>query len=429
MRAIYSGGIKAKILFTLRNYGDTKRASFVNRLSEHHRQSVDRALTGLLRDGYVEQYKKAPQPRQRPVRYLTLSDKGKQASKPLGQEHGENPPNQALVAIRRNERKELVMQVYSACRAMGMMVDTGEKPNLAILISRTQISDSDEKTKIEEMQRVGAFYSMTEIRQTAREMYGSGPLNQTRCIGVVIRNNRIFFLYNMGGKLIFFNSSVERKTKEEILGLFENSQDLRETIQFTLKKEAPCILFSNSYNGIAQLFFKRHSGSMPVEESTGKPIERKGKWEPNRDRISIDVLESIFTEIYFVPVRDTDNVFASVTSITPARAHVAVSRWIAQQESLRELQDSSGAQAIDKASGFRVFVWFDNNLRTLHAVWKGKDPLFVVVPMSGPENGIAKVLGTRLLNIQAIGGAVLKVKKYDDYGNLIKNVEEEKGTT
>lgn len=49
--------------------------------------------------------------------------------------------------------------------------------------------------------------------------------------------------------------------------------------------------------------------------------------------------------------------------------------------------------------------------------------------MSGPENGIAKVLGTRLLNIQAIGGAVLKVKKYDDYGNLIKNVEEEKGTT
>ena len=194
MRAIYSGGIKAKILFTLRNYGDTKRASFVNRLSEHHRQSVDRALTGLLRDGYVEQYKKAPQPRQRPVRYLTLSDKGKQAIKQLEQEHGENPPNQALVAIRRNERKELVMQVYSACRAMGMMVDTGEKPNLVILISRTQISDWDEKTKIEEMQRVGAFYSMTEIRQTAREMYGSGQLNQTRCIGVVIRNNRIFFL-------------------------------------------------------------------------------------------------------------------------------------------------------------------------------------------------------------------------------------------
>ena len=78
----------------------------------------------------------------------------------------------------------------------------------------------------------------------------------------------------MGGKLIFFNSSVERKIKEEILGLFENSQDLRETIQFTLKKEAPCILFSNSYNGIAQLFFKRHSGSMPVEESTGKQCQQ-----------------------------------------------------------------------------------------------------------------------------------------------------------
>ena len=129
---------------------------------------------------------------------------------------------------------------------------------------------------------------------------------------------------------------------------------------------------------------------MPVEESTGKPIERKGKWEPNRDRISIDVLESIFTEIYFVPVRDTDNVFASVTSITPARAHVAVSRWIAQQESLRELQDSSGAQAIDKASGFRVFVWFDNNLRTLHAVWKGRTHFLLLCQCQDPRTGLLK---------------------------------------
>lgn len=429
MRAIYNGGIKAKILFTLRNYGDTKRASFVNRLSEHHKQSVDRALMGLIQDGYIEQYKKAPQPRQRPVRYLTLSDKGKQAIKQLEQEHGEVPPNKALVSIRRDERKELVIQVYSACRAMGMMVDIGEKPDLTVLISHTHNADTVEKEKIAEMQRVGAFYLMTEIRQTAREMYGAGPLNQTRCIGVVIRNNRVFFLYNMGGKLIFFNSSVERKTKEEILGLFENSQDLRETIQFTLRREAPCILFGNSYNSIAQLFFKRHSGNLPVDKSTGKPIEKTGKWEPNRDRISINVLESIFTEIYFIPVRDADNVFSSVTSITPARAQVAVSRWIAQQESLREIKDGSGAQAIDKASGFRVFIWFDNNLRTLHAVWKSKESVFVVVPMTGPENGIAKVMGTRLLNVQAIGGAVLKTKKYDNYGNLIKNEKEETSIT
>ena len=50
MRAIYNGGIKTKILLTLRNYGDSKRASFVNRLAEHHRQSVDRALLWLLQE-------------------------------------------------------------------------------------------------------------------------------------------------------------------------------------------------------------------------------------------------------------------------------------------------------------------------------------------------------------------------------------------
>lgn len=424
MRAIYNGGIKAKILFALRNYGDAKRSSFVNQLSEHHRQSVDRALLWLLQEGYVEQYQKAPSPRSRKVRYLQLTDKGKLAIKQLEDEHGEKPPNQALTAIRRDERKELVMNVYSACRAMGMMVDEGEKPRLSLLIDRTQESDESERAKIEEMQRVGAYYSLTEIRQTARELYGAGPLNQTRCVGVVIRNKRMFFLYNMGGKLIFFNSTVERKTKEEILGLFENSKDLRETMQFTLKREAPCILFAKSYGCIAQLFFKRHAGSLPVDASTGTPVQRKGKWEPNRDRLSIELLEEIFTEIYFVPVRDAQNILSSATSITPARAQTAVRRWIGQQSSLREANDNSGAQAVDKASGNHVFVWFDNDLRSLHTVWKSRNSVYVVVPVAGPENGIAKVLGTRLLNVQAIGGTLLKTKKYDDYGNLIKSKNE-----
>lgn len=428
MRAIYNGGIKTKILLTLRNYGDSKRASFVNRLAEHHRQSVDRALLWLLQEGYVEQYQKAPKARARKVRYLTLTDKGKQAIKQLEEEHGEMPPNQALVSIRRDERKELVMNVYSACRAMGMMVDEGEKPDLALLIDRTQTPDSSERAKVEEMQRVGAYYSLTEIRKTAREVYGSGPLNQTRCIGVIIRNKRIFFLYNMGGKLIYFNATVERKTKEEILGLFENSRDLRETMQFSIKREAPCILFAKSYSSISQLFFKRHAGSLPVD-ATGAPVQRKGKWEPNRDRLSINVLEEIFTEIYFVPVRDTDNILASVTSITPARAQTAVARWVAQQDSLRASDDSSGAQAVEKTSGNRVFIWLDSNLRTLHTVWKSRMPVYVVIPMSGPENGIAKVLGTRLLNIQAIGGEVLHTKRYDDFGNLIKNKEASGGET
>ena len=156
-------------------------------------------------------------------------------------------------------------------------------------------------------------------------------------------------------------------------------------------------------------------------------MQRKGKWEPNRDRLSIDVLEEIFTEIYFVTLRDTDNVLASVTSITPARAQTAVNRWVAQQDTLRAINDGSGAQAVEKASGNRVFVWLDSNLRTLHTVWKSRLPVYVVVPMSGPENGIAKVLGTRLLNIQAIGGELLRTKQYDDFGNLKKNKEEARG--
>lgn len=75
---------------------------------------------------------------------------------------------------------------------------------------------------------------------------------------------------------------------------------------------------------------------------------------------------------------------------------------------------------MDKGSGNHVFVWFDNDLRSLHTVWKSRSPVFVIVPVAGPENGIAKIMGTRLLNVQAIGGKLLKTKKYDDYGNPIK---------
>lgn len=420
MRKIYNGSISYKILFQLRNYGDAKRSSFISTLSEHCKQSVESTILKLLKSGQIEEYKKAPRPGATPVRYLRLSTIGKTSVVQLEEEHGEQKPNLDLSAIRREERKELVMRAYNACRAMGMLVEECDKPNLSMLISPVSApTNENEKEKIREMREVGAYYSLSEIRKASRAAYGSGPLNQTRCIGVVIRGYRIYFIYNMGGKLLFFNATVERKTKEDILKLFERSLVMRMGTEFTLRKEAPCILFGNSYNCVAQLFYKRHAGCLAVDKD-GHEIKREGNWVPNKDRISMDVLGDIFSEVYFVSSRDAGAVFGSVTTMDAQRVQKLNSRWLTQQSALRIVDDNSGAQAVVKGSGDHVFIWLDNDLKSLYELFKRGTRSYVIIPMTGPEKAISKVLGTSLVNIQAIGGTIFDVPRFDNTGHPIK---------
>ena len=419
MRSIYSTGIKAKILFYLRNYGPTKRASFISIFSEYYKQSVQREILELLQKGLIEQVKRAPKPSATPVRYLQLTDAGRSAITQLEDEHGEQEANKDLATIKRDERKELVMRVYNACRATGVLVEKDKKPALEVLFGIAP-AHKDEEEKIQEMFRAGAYYSVTEIRATARKAFGDGPLNQTRCVGVVIRGHRIYFVYNMGGKLIYFNATTERKTRDGILGLFEKSEIMRSHIQFGLKREAPCILFGNSYGTVPQLFFKRKGGALPVDDE-GKEIVRKGNWEPNRDRISMSILGDLFTEVYFVPSKDIGIVFEALTRMTPDLRDRLVEKWVSDQPALRMNDDpSSMAQAVEKKTGHPVFIWVDNDLKTLHEVWKKKASAYVVVLESGPENAIAKVMGTRLLSVQTVKGEVLTTRRYDDFGNPVK---------
>lgn len=418
MREIYHGSIKEKILLHLRNYGDTKRASFVTLLAEHYKQNINKATRELLDDGYVSEYRKAPEPGKAKVRYLCLSEKGKSTIRQLEEEHGEMLPNREITNIRRPERKELVMQVFHACKAVGILTDTKEKPSLPDLIS-PQAPTQDGNRRIMRMQQDGAFYTITEIRKASVELHGDGPLNQTRCIGVIIRGHRLFFVYNMGGKLIYFNSTVEARTRDDVVHLFSVQSGDREPV--VRSSVSSCILFANSYGAIAQLFFCRKGGRLPVDEN-GKLKGIAGeaglaKWDPTQDRLTMKQLEKLFSDIYLIPVKHATELLGNATQMSAERMDRAASRWIEQQEMLRATGNRNGAQAVEKSSGDDVLVWLDNNLRTLYNVWKGERQVFVIVPMAGPEQGIAQVLGERVNNIQTLTGEVLKTRRYDNYGN------------
>lgn len=422
LREIYHGSIKEKILLHLRNYGDSKRASFVTLLAEHYKQNINKATRELLDGGYVDEYKKPPAPGKAKVRFLCLTEKGKKTIRQLEDEHGEAPPNREIANIKRPERKELVMQVFHACKAVGILTDEELKPSLPELICPKAPTQEGDR-RIKRMQQDGAFYTITEIRKASMELHGDGPLNQTRCIGVIIRGHRLFFVYNMGGKLIYFNSTVEARTRDDVMHLFSAQNGNRAPV--VKSSVSSCILFANSYSAIAQLFFCRKGGHIPVDEN-GKPKGTVGelgasKWDPTQDRLTMKQMEKLFSDIYLIPVKHAMELLGNATQMGAERMAGAASRWIEQQEMLRATGNPNGAQAVEKSSGDDVFIWLDSNLRTLYSVWKSERQVFVVIPMAGPEQGIAQVLGERLNSIQTLTGEVLKTRRYDNYGNLKQN--------
>lgn len=69
MRELYKSGVRAEILFYLRDYGDTKRSSLVSVFAKYNARHVQRVVAKMIEDGELDEYKKPPEPSKTPVRY------------------------------------------------------------------------------------------------------------------------------------------------------------------------------------------------------------------------------------------------------------------------------------------------------------------------------------------------------------------------
>lgn len=74
MRELYKSGVRAEILFYLRDYGDTKRSSLVSVFAKYNARHVQRVVAKMIEDGELDEYKKPPEPSKTPVRYVRLTD-------------------------------------------------------------------------------------------------------------------------------------------------------------------------------------------------------------------------------------------------------------------------------------------------------------------------------------------------------------------
>lgn len=416
MKTVYKDTIAASLLLYLRDYGDTKRADVSSVFSEHYRQSVNKAVKGLLSGEFIAEYTKPPKPRYRPVRYLSLTEKGLLACRSF-QNTEINEVISEIKAIRRDERRERVMQVMTACKSAGIAITDSTRPSLSLLLSPTEPQEDVSKV-LATLGTEGAYYSLTELRKESAAIYGDGPLTQSRCIGIIIRGTRVFFVYNMGTSLIYFYNTIETRIKETVLTLLNRSAILKKLIRFDISYSAPCILFGNTYNCIAQLFYDSHKGCVVLDKN-GNPIKARDTTVHNK-LLSMDVICSIYTEVYFIPSKDSGTSFEFVTTTQPTTVDKMVSKWISLQDGLRPIDSSRTVHAVVKGTGDSVYVWLDYDIKKLYSLFMGNAETFVIVPAHGPERVISKILGTRLINVQTIDGRILQTPRYTDTGYPLK---------
>lgn len=423
MRTIYYGSLPMNILFYLFDYGDIKRCLFVSIFAEYSEQVIWRAIRKLLQSGLIEEYKNKPVGESKTVRYLTLSPAGKKVVLELQSEHedelsGQNTFAEELQNIRGQKRKELVLRSYSTLRSQGVLVDECNKPSLSVLLSPTHapISKIDEEN-IRNMQDMGAYYSMTEIRTVAGAIYGDGPLNQTRCVGILIRRRKIYFLYNMESKLIYFNTSLEKRTTQTIL-LYFNKSYLSDTLfDFRGAMTGPCILFGENYGCIPKLMYGRKRGQMELDEY-GEVVEY-GNWEMDKNWLTMRRINEVFPQAYFVSLRHPSDFISIITDTPKELFSKAIKNWTSAHPDMRLSSDGTISQAVFKESQERIFIWLDNSLSSLYALFRAPYPVHVVVTESGAEEAISRILGERLLSIRTTDDEILEPSRYSNTGHKL----------
>ena len=390
LATLYSNSLKLKMLLDLRNYGSIKRAKAISTYPNYNRITVERTVTWLLNQGLIEEYRQSPEPKLAPVRYIRISEQGKAALIDYEAEKGQFKADKTVSTIKENARKELVLPVYSICKALGVLTEQEEKPPLESLLFPEDDKEigADVAAMLDDM---GAFYSMNEVRATAKMHIGDGPLNQVRCIGIILRGKRVYFVYNMGKKLIYFNRTLETRTRDLILQIMDKSPIMKSYGVEIHSQLVSCILFGDTYRCIPKVIFGRKSGEKAeVKEGVVDKAEkmRDALAEHN---ISLSNISKVFSAIYFVPIRASASVFDASIRMTPAYRYAITEKWIQMQPTLRAEKCQFGLRAVAKNSGTHVYVWPDNDLSFLSKIRQANHPAHVVIPVPGAEDAIARV--------------------------------------
>lgn len=400
---------KYKILCLLKNSGEVKRSAIIHMLPDRSRVNVNASIRFLLENGLVQESRKFLDGKNS-VRVLSLAETGEKYLEEHTDKEELRSQHIPLDYVTSKTRQYSILKIYSCLRTYGiLMQEDPDRPSISLLSDRSIVPTDDDRAKLELKDEIGAFYDIREIRSKSTELHGDGPLNQTRCLGAIVRKKIVYLVYNMGSRMIRFNQSVEIRTRDTIARLFYESE------------KVTCILFGSSNISAMKLLYDDPKGTHPALQK-----ERSRSEAIYASNISLKKLSVIFPEVYFMEPKTSRSYPALETALYKDETNEDEIRLdiLESVPGVRPERVNREIVGTSQNAGTTYFFCLNSDLLTIDKLRKAThrmDTGTVIVIASTKETAdiCSRILGPRLSSIQDLDGEQIPFDRYNYYSEKI----------
>ena len=378
-------------------------------LPDRSRVNVNASIRFLLENGLVQESRKFLDGKNS-VRVLSLAETGEKYLEEHSDKEELRSQHIPLDYVTSKTRQYSILKIYSCLRTYGiLMQEDPDRPSISLLSDRSIEPTDDDRAKLELKDEIGAFYDIREIRSKSTELHGDGPLNQTRCLGAIVRKKIVYLVYNMGSRMIRFNQSVEIRTRDTIARLFYESE------------KVTCILFGSSNISAMKLLYDDPKGTHPALQK-----ERSRSEAIYASNISLKKLSVIFPEVYFMEPKTSRSYPALETALYKDETNEDEIRLdiLESVPGVRPERVNREIVGTSQKAGTTYFFCLNSDLLAIDKLRKAThrmDTGTVIVIASTKETAdiCSRILGPRLAFVQDLDGEQIPFDRYNYYSEKI----------
>ena len=378
-------------------------------LPDRYRVNVNASIRFLLDNGLVQESRKFLDGKNS-VRVLSLAETGEKYLEEHSDKEELRSQHIPLDYVTSKTRQYSILKIYSCLRTYGiLMQEDPDRPSISLLSDRSIEPTDDDRAKLELKDEIGAFYDIREIRSKSTELHGDGPLNQTRCLGAIVRKKIVYLVYNMGSRMIRFNQSVEIRTRDTIARLFYESE------------KVTCILFGSSNISAMKLLYDDPKGTHPALQK-----ERSRSEAIYASNISLKKMSVIFPEVYFMEPKTSRSYPALETALYKDETNEDEIRLdiLESVPGVRPERVNREIVGTSQKAGTTYFFCLNSDLLAIDKLRKAThrmDTGTVIVIASTKETAdiCSRILGPRLAFVQDLDGEQIPFDRYNYYSEKI----------
>lgn len=284
-RKIEDGTLRDNLLVFLATSGPiSKKALHTPFKAMYSTQYYSRAYRKLLSDGYIHESKSNGHIEVR----LTRDGAAAIRSMHPTREVAKAPAAKDYMKKRRQQMQASTRAVLAGAN---IVVSGAAKP----ILQRLQQSDSEEEARFSRSVERGIFYSSSELKQICKAQNGSSEyLYSSRLLGIILYKESIFYVYNIGQKLIEMYPKREIKTITAVQKALNNIKIIADSV--AIENTGTCILFGNLKSMLVKVYRGNAYGKATNNLPKGKK-DQMARWQSVH--ATFEMFHIIFNRIYF----------------------------------------------------------------------------------------------------------------------------------